>query len=320
MTPAGVGIMSLAPAWSVLLLGGLVAGLGMGLLEGPLNALIVDLTPNSSAKWLNFLHFFFGIGALAGPILTGLALSRDIGWRFIYGTVALVGFTTAVPFIFMRTAQPKVGQPSSLAAMRKGALQPVVLLMMAVLALYVGVEMTLSGWLASFLELEHGFSRGLAGVSVSVVWTGTLVGRILAGIIIKWLKPLTLLALSLAVASPLALIASLIENPVVALTGFGLVGFFIGGTFPTALAVGLSTQTSMTGALTGFMMAAAGIGAMAFPPLVGAIAVPLGLQPAMAMTALLCGMAALTVTWAMARSRRHPDESRNPVGDVPAQS
>ncbi|MDP6182270.1 MAG: MFS transporter [Gammaproteobacteria bacterium] len=316
LTAAGVGIMSLAPTWPVLLLGGTVAGLGMGLLEGPLNALIVDLTPNGAAKWLNFLHFFFGIGALAGPILTGIALARDVDWRLIYGTVALLGFTTVVPFAFMRTSKPKGGETSSLTAIRKSALQPVTLLIMAVLALYMGVEMTVGGWLPSFLELEHSFSRGLAGVSVSVVWTGTLVGRILTGIVIKWIRPLPLLALSMAIASPLALIASLVENSAMTLTGFGLVGVFIGGTFPTVLAVAVSKQESITGALTGFLMAAAGIGAMVFPPVVGAVAAPMGLRAAMVMIAMLCGITALLVWWAMVHSRRHPGEPRNVVGNV----
>ena len=63
---AGVGIQSTAPTWSLLLAGTLVIGMGMGLLDGPLNALIMDLSTSDTAKWLNYLHFFFGTGALAG--------------------------------------------------------------------------------------------------------------------------------------------------------------------------------------------------------------------------------------------------------------
>ncbi len=313
---AGIAVMALAPAWSVLLMGGVIAGFGMGLLDGPLNALIVDMTPGGAAKWLNFLHLFFGIGALAGPILAGIALARDVDWRLIYGAVALVGLTTTVPFAFLRISNVNIGRPPSLAAMRRSAAQPIVLLMMVVLALYVGFEVTVSGWLPSFFELEHGYTRGFAGVSVSVVWAGILVGRLLAGLLVRWMGPLPLLALFLAVASPIALTASLIENHVVALVGFGLVGVLIAGAFPTGLAVGVTNQKSMTGALTGIMVASAGIGAIVFPPIVGAVAGPLGLQAAMAMTAVLCGAAALTVWWAMVHYGRHPDRWPNRVGDA----
>ena len=289
----------------------------MGLLDGPLNALIVDLTQDAAAKWLNFLHFFFTIGALAGPILTGVALAQGVDWRLIYGAIALVGLTCVVPFLFLKSSKPVLAQPSSLAAIKRSALQPVILLMMAVLALYVGVEVIVTGWLPSFFELEHGFSRGLAGFSVSVVWTGMLIGRILAGVLIKWLRPLHLLALSMAIASPIALVSSLVAIPVVSLAGFGLVGVLIAGIFPTGLAVVVSTRRSITGALTGIMVAAAGAGALVFPPIIGAVAAPMGLQVAMAMTAAMCGIAALTVWWAIVHSRHHPDEARDVVGDVP---
>ena len=313
---AGIGAIPLAPTWPLVLMGGLVAGLGMGLFDGPLNALIVDHAPDGAARWLNFLHLFFGVGALVAPVLAGFALAGDVDWRLIHGTLAVAALTTPVPFIFMRISKPAAGRPHSLTAIKDGVLQPFILLMMTVLALYVGVEVALSGWLPSFLELEHGFSRGLAGVSVSTLWGGIIVGRILTGFLLRWISPLPILALSMAVACPLALIASLIDNPAASLTGFGLVGVFVAGAFPIALSQGVSTQKSTRGALAGFMVAAAGLGAIAFPPVVGAVAGPFGLRAAMAMTAALCGLAAIAVLWAMVYARRRVDESRHLPGNI----
>ena len=313
---AGIGAIPLAPTWPLVLAGALFAGLGMGLFDGPLNALIVDHTPDNAARWLNFLHLFFVVGALAGPVMVGFALAGDIDWRLIHGALAIAALTTPVPLVFMRMSKPAVSEPRTLTAIKDGVLQPVVLLMMAVLALYVGVEVALSGWLPSFLELEHGFSRGLAGVSVSTLWGGMLVGRILAGFLLGRISPLPLLALSMAAACPLALIASLIDNPAASLIGFGFVGVFVAGAFPIALSQGVSTQKSTRGALAGFMMAAAGLGAIAFPPVVGAVAGPFGLRAAMAMTAALCGLAAIAVLWAMVYARRRVDESRHLPGNI----
>ena len=307
---AGIGAIPLAPTWPLVLVGGLFAGLGMGLFDGPLNALTIDHAPDSAARWLNFLHLFFGVGALIGPVLAGFALANDVDWRLIHGALAVAAWTTPVPFILMRTLKPTGGGPHSLTAIKDGVLQPVVLLMMAVLALYVGVEVALSGWLPSFLELEHGFSRGIAGISLSALWGGMIVGRILVGLLLRWMSPLPLLALSMAVAGPLALVASLVDNPAASLTGFGFVGVFVAGAFPIALSQGVSAHKSARGALAGFLVAAAGVGAIAFPPVVGAVADPFGLRAAMAMTAALCGLAAIAVLWAMVYSKRRRDGSR----------
>ncbi len=313
---AGIGAMPLAPTWPLMLAGGLVAGLGMGLFDGPLNTLFVDHAPDGAARWLNFLHLFFGVGALVGPVLAGLAIASDVEWRLILGALAIAACTTPVPFVFARIAKPGGIAPHSLTAIKNGVLQPVVLLMMAVLALYVGVEVALSGWLPSFLELEHGFSRGLAGVSVSTLWGGIIVGRILANFLLRWISPLPLLALSMAVAGPLALVASLIDNPAWSLTGFGFVGVFVAGAFPIALSQGVLTQKSTRGALAGFLVAAAGVGAIAFPPVVGAVAGPFGLRVAMAMSAALCGLAAIATLGAMVYSRRRRDELRELRGNI----
>ena len=103
LMPVGFAVMSLAPIWTILLSGAFLAGLGMGLFEGPLTALIVDLAPGSTAKWLNLLHFFFGLGALTGPPLIAIAFTQDLSWRVMYGALSIVGLTSAIPFIFIKT-------------------------------------------------------------------------------------------------------------------------------------------------------------------------------------------------------------------------
>ena len=305
---AGVGIQSTAPTWSLLLAGTLVIGMGMGLLDGPLNALIMDLSTSDTAKWLNYLHFFFGTGALAGPILAGAALGLGADWRQIYAVLGIVAATAVIPFALMRIPARPRRAPVRLGSVGRIALRPLIILMMIVLVFYVGVEVTIAGWLPSFLELDHGFNRGVAGAAVSVFWVGILIGRLSSGLLTRWMDPLRLLTLSLAVGSFFALAASLIDNSILAIVCFAVVGIMLASAFPTALAVGVKSQEAATGALTGFMVAAAGVGSLTFPPIAGAIGESFGLRPAMVMTAGLTGLAGVASAWAMVRSGRATTE------------
>ena len=122
------------------------------------------------------------------------------------------------------------------------------------------------------------------------------------------MDPLRLLTLSLAVGSFFALAASLIDNSILAIVCFAVVGIMLASAFPTALAVGVKSQEAATGALTGFMVAAAGVGSLTFPPIAGAIGESFGLRPAMVMTAGLTGLAGVASAWAMVRSGRATTE------------
>ena len=313
--PVGFAVMSLAPIWTILLSGAFLAGLGMGLFEGPLTALIVDLAPGSTAKWLNLLHFFFGLGALTGPPLIAIAFTQDLSWRVMYGALSIVGLTSAIPFIFIKTrpnSRPITHQRISMARIADSVLNPIVLMMAVVIALYVGIEVTLTVWLPSFFQLEHGYSRELAGLSVSIVWIGIVAGRIIAGSLIQWIHPLALLTISMSLAVPVALISSLANNSLVAMAGFGIIGFLVASAFPTAMAVAVSTDRSVAGGVTGFVLAISCIGGMALPPIIGAMASPFGLQTAIAMIAILCGVTAITAGRTILVFKHHSREETRP--------
>src|SRR5436853_4965749 len=63
----GAGVISLAPPFILMLLSMILVGFGIGTIDAGLNAFIARL-PRSTAL-LNYLHAFFGIGALLGPLI-----------------------------------------------------------------------------------------------------------------------------------------------------------------------------------------------------------------------------------------------------------
>ncbi|OLE22714.1 MAG: hypothetical protein AUG44_24290 [Actinobacteria bacterium 13_1_20CM_3_71_11] len=98
VTAFGIG---LHPPFPLLVLGSLVLGVGTGILDAGLNAYVATL-PNHTSL-LNYLHAFFGVGALLGPLLAAEIVDhRHLPWQDTYlvlGAVSaplLIGFAVAL--------------------------------------------------------------------------------------------------------------------------------------------------------------------------------------------------------------------------------
>src|SRR6266550_3609185 len=92
----GVGTLSLMPQFMVILIMMLPLGFGVAIIDAGLNAYIASMPRN--AALLNYLHAFYGTGALLGPVIASAVLAIRWGWNSVYvvwigmGLVLLVGF------------------------------------------------------------------------------------------------------------------------------------------------------------------------------------------------------------------------------------
>ena len=305
---AGFVIASVSPSWTVFLAGAFIFGAGMGLVDGSLNALVIDVAKQSTASSLNYLHLLFGIGAFAGPLVVGAALDAGIHWRWITAGTAVLAFSMLAPYFFVRfppmvhTVRPPARRV--MAAM----LRPQPLLMLAVILFYVGMEATYSGWLPSYFEIEIGSSRGVAAYSVAIMWGGIVVGRGLSGLVARHINHHILIFATMGVSAFTGLLVAFTGSIPVAFIALAVTGTLIGGSFPTALAIGVRGQPAMVGALTGFIIAGAGIAGVIFPPLTGVIVESVGFKLAIVFPALMAlpASAAALAAYVIQRRDRNP--------------
>ena len=96
-----LSVISPAPVLGLMLLGLLLIGLGAGVIDAGLNAYIAGL-PNNSAL-LNYLHAFYGVGALVGPFVATLVLALRFGWNITYLAWAVVGVSLLAAFFMVFT-------------------------------------------------------------------------------------------------------------------------------------------------------------------------------------------------------------------------
>ena len=262
----GIGLLGagLAPGFELFLLAGAVFGFGLGMLDGPTNALAVDIAGASSARILNMIHSAFGLGAVAGPLLSALVYSQTGDWRPMYIGLAIACLAAAVPFAFVTMPARVARQPGAWRFSK--VINPHIVVIMAVMFCAVGVEMIYQSWLPSYLELDRGVERTIAAASLTLVSVGLIAGRILMAVAASRWDNYKVLTIAFGLCAIAAAGVMLPIGPIAALAFIGLASMFVAGGFPMAIAIGTRQAQGSIGAATGLIVAAAGIGGLIIPP------------------------------------------------------
>ncbi|BEI90929.1 uncharacterized protein CcaverHIS019_0309990 [Cutaneotrichosporon cavernicola] len=168
--------------------------------------------------------------------------------------------------------------------------------------LYVGVEVSISGWLTSFLINERGASAA-AGYAVTGFWGGMSVGRIVLIPVTKKIGYQFSIYLYAAIALALELTIwfthSLIGNGVC----YAFVGFFLGPIYPNALmVVSQVLDDDLRGGVMGIMGSLGGAGAAAIPFMTGGIADKHGIWTIQPIAVAM--IAAFTTIWMFVPRKR----------------
>ncbi len=250
--------LGLQPLLGVVLLARLVLGLSVAILEMGGNFFVTALPHNTGL--FNYLHAFFGAGALLGPLVATTVLQLAWGWNNLFmlwlGLGLVLGLGLALTFSNSSSApkpSPSLATTAQddqarLKAQKKDNSILVVLKIPAVwlaavfLLVYVGVESSVGSWGYTFLTEGQHYSPVLAGWLVSTYWLGLTLSRLLLGGIIGRLGlaqhdraiVLGCCAGSLAGAGLLSVV---VGQEFVSGFGLLLVGFCFGPIYPTTLAV-----------------------------------------------------------------------------------
>ncbi|KAL1760221.1 major facilitator superfamily domain-containing protein [Schizophyllum commune] len=279
-----------APPFPVLCVAYAVNGAGMSLQDAQTNGYVASLTENQEAK-MGMLHAAYGLGALLAPLVS-TQFAQMHRWSFHYLTsmgVALANMAiSAAVFRFENQDRSSLLQLFRLKSMHLLALFAFV---------YVGVEVTLGGWIVSYAIDKRG-----GGPDSGYISSGFFAGMMLGRLVLLWVNkkigewPVIFIYGLLAIG--LELIVWLVPSLLGGAISVALVGLLLGPFFPIAM-----NQAARI--LPGFLLTPsigwiAGIGqagSAVLPFVTGALAQGAGigsLQPF-----LVSMMAFMMVLWAM---------------------
>lgn len=242
-------------------------GIGAGMVVVGSNTLLVWVRSNNLAPWMNGMHLLNGIGAFISPLLITFSIIKTNDIILAYRINGIVFFMAALFVLF--TPSPKIRKKLSkdLKFSKKTVISIVLTAISALL--YVGTEVSFSGWIFSFTREVLNASNKTAGFMTSFFWGSITLGRGISILLSKKLTPekilITDLLGSIAGISFILLFSGSATTIAVGTIIFGL---SMGSFFPNILAF-TEKYIGITGRVNGIIFTSTSIGGMSLPFLSG---------------------------------------------------
>lgn len=266
--------------WKWMLTAAPVAGLGFGMIEAIIGAIIIEFMGANKAIAMSRLEVFFGIGALLIPVLSSVFILYDMWYAsFISVTVLSIGTGALWLFLPLGEAEPLLRRQSREAGERPAAAAAppklgasgwlFIGLMLVFFLAYVGVEMSFVNFLPSMLIENAGVTSATASISITFFWGTMAFGRFFAGVLAERMGYARYLfyscGLSLLMMAGFVFASQLWSSFAVTL----LFGIGMAGIFSIALVFANHVLPGMTERMTSLLVAAGGIGGAIVPRLTG---------------------------------------------------
>lgn len=264
------GVLGLAtPSQLLAIVGITMVGFGLGLTNPSITAAVAEAFPTRRASLLNLLNFAWALGAITAPMLILAALRHShlqvSGMLLIYAVILSIS-----AFLIPRIPASSFSREMTQAKLPSGILR-IVIACGALLFLYVGIEVGISGWLPTFATRMQAFSLPRAALLQDTFWTTFLLGRLFAPVFLNVTGERLLLTLSICTATAGTLALLLLHLPIVLFVSVAMIGLGCAAVFPTAIALLSQRLSGYSGSTLGFMFASAGLGAAILPFCIGSL-------------------------------------------------
>ena len=246
-------------------------GLGAGAIDAALNNYVAL---HYSSKHMNWLHSFWGVGAVISPFVMSYALT-NLTWNNGYRIVGLIqlgiGLLLIVTLPVWKVNQrEEASQTKSIGLIDALKIKGVPYLLTGFFA-YCAAEATAMYWASTYLVEVKNITVEQAAQFASLFYIGITAGRFLSGLIANKLGDRKMIVFGTLILS-CGIISLLIPtgNPTASLAGFVIIGFGCAPIYPSIIH---STPSNFgaehSGAIIGIQMASAYVGATFIPPLFG---------------------------------------------------
>lgn len=275
-----------APNWPFALAAAFTIGLGYGGMDFGLNFLFSVGFGRRSVSMVNLINAHFGVGAIAAPALIAWIGAQNYQTAFVACAVGSV-----IPLLALGAIGNRTQHEENLAHLSTKRGKSLLLLgaFLIIYIFHVAIETGVGGWEPTHLQ-DVGYAASYAAAATAVFWLMMTLGRFVSVFVgISWSAE----RIMLTSCAGMTLCLGAATVPALAPFAYAGVGLFIAPLFPTGLAW-LNRSVPAARSATAYVIAAAMLGGVIFPPLIGEIINRSGTLAAplfMALLAFVCLLA-----------------------------
>lgn len=268
-------VFSLAEYWHLLAAIFLI-GVGMTGLQVAGNPAMRDVSePGRYSRNLTFAQFVKSLGSNSAPYVVPLIVTvAGVAWQNIFLIYAVVVALALAALAPVRIEEPPDEGRAERASLRSSfALlkDPYVALMVLGIFLYVGAEVGLNSWIATYLQDGFGLDiERLATLGIGFFLTSLAAGRLIGTVLLNVVSPARFFAVSafLGLAGLAGLFAS---SQGIVIGSIFVTGLAFGNIFPLIFSILIDRMPDRSNELSGLMVMAI-VGGAVVPALMGVIA------------------------------------------------
>ena len=273
LTVFGLLGFSFSTSYAMLFIFVIPYGLGAGAIDASVNHYVAN---NYSGSVMNFLHCFYGVGAVISPNIMALALSKarwNEGYRWTaYIQMAILLVCILSLPLWKKNESSTEAEEETGAGIREALKVPGVILTLIAFYAYCSGEATCFLWTSSyFAGVKEGLSDGLIASFGSLIFGGLMLGRLISGFVSNKLGDRLLIRIGIIVEMIGILLVLLpISHYLPAAIGFVVIGTGMGPVYPAIQHMAPANFGKRnSAAVIGLQMASAYVGSTFMPMVFG---------------------------------------------------
>jgi MFS family permease len=229
---------------------------------------VSDIFRTNRGYYLNIAHIFYGLGAISAPVVFNAISKVTDDFRSIYIALAVLSI------IVMALIIPAKYPPEHDLSIKAGVIismlkRPRLLLINIFGVVAFGLLASIPGWLPTLFQRSLGASTSISNYSASFFWIAAVIGRGAAALLSRKYKEMSLIKIMNILIFLLLVISFFLNDPLLLLIDYLLIGFFMGSSPPLVIAYSATIYKKHSNTRVAVTFAAAAIGMLLIPPLVG---------------------------------------------------
>jgi fucose permease len=261
----GLGLNALAllvptvitPSYSLLLVCILILGIGTSFLQVAGNPIMRDVSAAGAySKNLAFAQGIKGIGSTLSAYLVtavaAIAIFSGLGWRAAFPVFFILMVVTFISVLFLKVEETKADVPPSLGSSIKLLKNPVFLLAVIGIFLYVGAEVCMARFLLPLNEAIGMSSDNASRFGAPLFFLLLTIGRLVGGVTLSVLSPRNFFKISILMGIAGGILL-MFGDQNAAIVGVVLAGLGFANIWPLLFSITVEEKPESANELSGLM-------------------------------------------------------------------